>query len=166
MRCLDAARFARSDSHLTSFRNKSSKEMAFPHPQSRKGNYRKGDKPNNGGVVWKLFEGTINVTDYRNAEDDVNRAENRTFGGVSHSIPFHREFAAHTFQPLPPGFSIVGLQKNKGCILFAVPASMHQRQFSRQEIHLIYFGILQELRILKSSCNSLPNRLFPLQWLL
>src|SRR5882757_4594307 len=166
MRCLDAARFARSDSHLTSFRNKSSKEMAFPHPQSRKHNYRKSYITNNGGIVRKLFKGTINVTDYRNGEDDVNRAENRTFGGVSHSIPFHREFAAHTFQSLPPGFSIVGLQKNKGCILFAAPASMQQRQFSRQEIHLIYFGILQELRILKSFYNPLPNPIFPLQWLL
>src|SRR5438067_934208 len=149
--------------HLTSIRNKSSKEMAFPHPQSRKDNYRKGHKANNGGVVWKLFKGTINVTDYRNAEDDVNRAENRMFGVVSHSIPFHREFAAHISQPVTPGFSIVWLQKNKGCILFAVPESKQQRQFSRQEIHLIYFEILQELRILKSSCNSLPNRLFPLQ---
>jgi hypothetical protein len=46
--------------------------MAFPHPQSRKDNYRKCDEPNNGGVVWKLFKQTINVTDYRNAEYDVN----------------------------------------------------------------------------------------------
>src|SRR5258708_27064572 len=97
--------------HLTSFRDKSSNERAFPHPQSRKDNYRKGDKPNNGGVVWKLFKRTINVTDYRNAEYDVNRAENRTFGRISHSIPFHREFAAHIFQPLPPGLSIAWPQK-------------------------------------------------------
>src|SRR6266566_627781 len=150
--------------HLTSFRHKSSNEMAFRHPHSRKDNYRKGDKPNNGGVIWKLFKGTINVTNYRNAEDDVNRAENRTFGGVSHSIPFHREFAAHIFQPLPPGFSIVWLQKNKGCILFAVPASVHQKQFSRQGFHPICFEVLQE-SVLDSFCNSLSNRLFPLQWL-
>jgi hypothetical protein len=49
--------------------------MAFPHPQSRKDNYRKGDIPNNGDVVWKLFKGAINVTDYRNAEDDVGSSE-------------------------------------------------------------------------------------------
>ena len=49
--------------------------MAFPHPQSRKDNYRKGDIPNNGAVVWKLFKGAINVTDYRNAEDDVGSSE-------------------------------------------------------------------------------------------
>ena len=58
--------------------------MAFPHPKSRKRNYRKGDKPNNGSVVWKFFKGTINVTDYRNAEDDVDRAKDRTLGGISH----------------------------------------------------------------------------------
>jgi len=62
--------------------------MAFPHPQSRKDNYRKGDIPNDGGVVWKLFKGAINVTEYRNAEDDVDRAKNRTFGSISHSVPF------------------------------------------------------------------------------
>ncbi len=99
--------------------------MAFPHPKSRKHNYRKGDKPNNRGVVWKLLKGTINVTDYRNGEDDVNPATNRTFRGVSHSIPFHREFAANIFQSLPPWFWIVWRRKNKGCILFAAPASTH-----------------------------------------
>ena len=108
---------------LASFRDKSSKEMAFPHPQPRKENYGKRDIPNNGSVVWKLFKGTINVTDDRNAEDDVNPAKNRTFGGISHSIPFHREFAAHIFRPATLGFSIVWLQKNKGGMLFAGPAS-------------------------------------------
>ena len=34
------------------------------------------------------------------------------------------------------------MQKNKECMLFAVPASMHQKQFSRQGSHLIYFEIL------------------------
>ena len=99
--------------------------MSFPHPQPRKDNYRKGDISNNGGVVWKLFERTVNVTDYRNAKDDVNRAENRTFLSISHSIPFLLEFAARIFQLLPPGLSAVWLQKNKGCSFSAVPASMH-----------------------------------------
>ena len=53
--------------------------MAFPHPKSRKENYRNGHIPNNGGVVWKLFKRTINVTDYRNPEDDVNPAKDRMF---------------------------------------------------------------------------------------
>ena len=67
---------------------------------------------------------------------------------TDHLIPFHWEFAAYIFQPLTPGFWIVWVQKNKECMLFAVPASMHQKQFSRQGFHLIYFEILQELWIL------------------
>ena len=67
-----------------SLRNKSSKDMAFPHPQSRKDHYRKKDKPSCGGVVWNLFKRTINITDYRNAKDDVNPAKKRTFGGIFH----------------------------------------------------------------------------------
>ena len=63
--------------------------MAFPHPESGKGNNRKGDIPNNGGVIWKFLERAINIPDYRNGKDDVNPAENRTFGGVTHHlIPF------------------------------------------------------------------------------
>jgi hypothetical protein len=58
--------------------------MAFPHPKSSKNKYRNGDKPNHGGVVWKFFKRTINITDYRNAKDDVNPAKNRTFGGIIH----------------------------------------------------------------------------------
>ena len=37
-----------------------------------------------GGVVWKFFKRTIDITDYRNAKDDVNRARNDTFGGIIH----------------------------------------------------------------------------------
>jgi hypothetical protein len=58
--------------------------MAFPHPKPRKDKYRKGAKPNNGGVVWKFFKRTIKITDYRNAKGDVNPAKNRTFGGLIH----------------------------------------------------------------------------------
>jgi hypothetical protein len=96
--------------------------MAFPHPQSRNDNHRKGDVPNNRGIVWKLLEGAVNVTDYRNAEEDVNPAENRTSGGISHSIHFLSEFAAHTFQRVLPGLSAAWLQKNEGYTLFAVLA--------------------------------------------
>jgi len=60
--------------------------MAFPHPQSRKDNRRKGDIPNHGGVIWKFFKRTINITDYRNRKNDVNRAKNRTFGGIFHGL--------------------------------------------------------------------------------
>src|SRR3989442_9483023 len=67
-----------------SCRNKSSKDVAFPHPQSRKDHYRKEDKPSCGGVVWKFFKRTINIAEYRNAKDDVNPAKNRTLGGSIH----------------------------------------------------------------------------------
>ena len=58
--------------------------MAFPHPKSRKDNCRNGDKLNNGCVVWDFFKWTINITDYRDAKDEVNPAKNRTFGGIIH----------------------------------------------------------------------------------
>jgi len=62
--------------------------MAFPHPQSRKDNYRNEDIPRSMRVVWKLLKRTIDITEYRNGKDDVNPAKNRTFGGF-----FHSEFA-------------------------------------------------------------------------
>src|SRR5438876_4896538 len=67
-----------------SLRNKSSEDMAFPHPQSRKDHYRKEDKPSCGGIVWKSFKRTIDITEYRNGKDDVNPAKNRTLGGIIH----------------------------------------------------------------------------------
>ena len=64
--------------------------MAFPHPQSRNDHYRKKDKSSCGGIVWKLFKRTINISQYRNAEDDVNPTEDRTFGGLFHdSLVLH-----------------------------------------------------------------------------
>jgi hypothetical protein len=82
--------------------------MAFPHPQSRKDKYRNEDKPSGWGVVWNLVKRTINVTDYRNAQDDVNPASNRTFGGITHMqvllwlLVFHTELlAVLRVQPLP-----------------------------------------------------------------
>src|SRR5580700_9336752 len=50
-----------------SLRNKSSNNMAFPHPQSRNGHYGKKDKPSSGGVGGKFFKRTIDITEYRNA---------------------------------------------------------------------------------------------------
>src|SRR5438094_9233809 len=85
---------------------------------------------------------------------------------TNHLIPFHQEFAACIFQSSTPGFWIVWVQKNKGCILFAVPASMHQRQFSMQGFHLIYFEILQESQNQRFFYNPLSKRIFPLQWFL
>src|SRR5882724_9554769 len=58
--------------------------MAFPHPQPRKDHYRKEDKASCGGIAWKFFKRTINITEYRNAKDEVNPAKNRTLGGSLH----------------------------------------------------------------------------------
>jgi hypothetical protein len=58
--------------------------MPFPHPKSRKDNYGNGDIPDNGRVIWNLFERTINIADYRDGKNDVNPAKNRAFSGVIH----------------------------------------------------------------------------------
>jgi hypothetical protein len=72
-----------------SFRNKSSKDVAFPHPKPRKDKYRNKDKPNSRGIVWNFFKRTINITEYRNGKDNVYPANNRSLGGVTdHLIPF------------------------------------------------------------------------------
>src|ERR1700675_3113755 len=55
-----------------SLRKKSSNDMAFPHPQSRKDHYRKEEIPSWGRIAWKLFKRTIDITEYRNAKDDVH----------------------------------------------------------------------------------------------
>ena len=70
--------------------------MAFPHPESRKEQYWNEDKPDTVGVLWKFFKRTIDITEYRNAEDDVNPAKNRTFRRF-----FHDEFPLHfkIFEP-------------------------------------------------------------------
>ena len=70
-------------------RNKSSKDMAFPHPQSRKDHCRKEDKPSCRGIVWKFFKWTINITEYRNGKDDVNPTKNRTLSALVHDWLFH-----------------------------------------------------------------------------
>src|SRR6266849_4779886 len=44
-----------------SLRNKPSKNMAFPHPKSRKDHYWNEEKPSRPGVVWNLSKRTINV---------------------------------------------------------------------------------------------------------
>ena len=74
--------------------------MALLYPKSRKDEYRNGNKPNNGGIVWKFFKRTINITDYRNAKDEVNPAKNRTFGGIYH------DWLVNIFvDPAPPGLA-------------------------------------------------------------
>jgi len=61
-----------------SFRNKSSQEMAFPHPKSRDDHYRNEDSPNGRGVLRDFFERTIDISEDRDAEDDVNPAKDQS----------------------------------------------------------------------------------------
>jgi len=68
-----------------SLRKKSSNDMAFPHPQSRKEQYRKKDIPDTEGVVVSIRRRIINVPEYRNATDDVNPAKNRPCGTLAHN---------------------------------------------------------------------------------
>src|SRR5487761_2689076 len=65
-------------------RKESSNDMAFPHPQARKDYQGDDNKPNAGGVGWKHLKRAVNVTENRNAENDVNPAKNRAFGGFFH----------------------------------------------------------------------------------
>ena len=67
--------------HVSSFicrflGNESSNGVAFPHPQSRKDHCRNEDKPSSRGVARKFVKRTINITEYRDAKDDVNPAKN------------------------------------------------------------------------------------------
>ena len=68
--------------------------MTFPHPKSRKEHYWHEDKSSGRRVVWNLFERTINIAEYRNAKDDVNRAKDPTFGALVHDWLLH-SFAIH-----------------------------------------------------------------------
>src|SRR5579859_979085 len=70
-------------------REKSSKDMAFPHPQPRKEQNRKKEIPNNGCVVLSIRRRIIDVTNHRNAKDNVNPAGNRTLGGFFHDGFFY-----------------------------------------------------------------------------
>ena len=69
---------------------------------------------------------TINITEYRNAKDDVNPAKNRTFGGILHFDSFTPlsnaliiqslsiENLLHTFfNPRLPSFGLFGCRKIK-----------------------------------------------------
>src|SRR4051812_17569299 len=71
-----------------SFPNESSKDMAFPHPQSGKDHNRNKDIPSEGRVLRKFFKRTINITEYRNAEDEVNPANNRTCEASVRAVGF------------------------------------------------------------------------------
>jgi hypothetical protein len=51
--------------------------MAFPHPQSRKDHDWYENIARLEGIVWQPLERTVNVTEDRNTEDEMNPAEDR-----------------------------------------------------------------------------------------
>src|SRR5262245_46035181 len=81
--------------------------MAFPHPQSRQGDSRNGNKSNHGGIVGKLFERTVSIIDDRNAEEEVNPAKNRTLGALLHDgrTPDGFAFAGGGLSPALCGYN-------------------------------------------------------------
>lgn len=69
--------------------------MAFPHPKPREDHDRNEEKPSRVGVLWNFVKRTVNISDDRNAKDNVNPAKNRTLGGIrDHGTPLFEEFAA------------------------------------------------------------------------
>jgi hypothetical protein len=63
---------------VQSFGKGPSNGMAFPHPEARKNHDGKKDKTSSGGILWKFVKRTVDITENRNANDDVNRAKNPT----------------------------------------------------------------------------------------
>lgn len=68
------------------FRNKSSQGLAFPHQKSCQDNDRKVEISKKRGVWLNHLRRTINITDQREAEENVNPAKNRTFGVWVHDV--------------------------------------------------------------------------------
>jgi hypothetical protein len=66
------------------FREQSPKEMTLPHPQAGKNKHRKKEETDQGGVLGNLFERAIHIAEDGNAQEDVNPANNRTCGGITH----------------------------------------------------------------------------------
>ena len=60
--------------------------MAFPHPKSRQHDCWNGEIPNHWSVVRQFFEWAIDIAGYRNGEDNVNPAKDRTLGGFFHDL--------------------------------------------------------------------------------
>src|SRR5882724_8825403 len=85
-----------------SLRHNTFEDVALPHPQSRQDHQGNEHKPNLGGICRKRFKRTENITEYRDAEDDVYAANNRTFGAF-----LHDSFTPFTTFELPQrwGFS-------------------------------------------------------------
>jgi hypothetical protein len=73
-----------------SFRNKSVEGHGLSTSKIPKGQLQEGRQTEQRGRTLEFIKRTINITEYRNAKDDVNQAKNQTFGGITdHLIPFH-----------------------------------------------------------------------------
>ena len=56
--------------------------MAFPHQQSREDHEREEDITGGKCVQWNLVKRTVDISVYRDRNDDVNPAKNRTYGEI------------------------------------------------------------------------------------
>jgi hypothetical protein len=59
--------------------------ITLPHPQTREQNNRKVEIPEKGNVLHGFLRRPINVSNYKQAKDDVNPPEDRSFGVGVHS---------------------------------------------------------------------------------
>ena len=55
--------------------------MAFPHPEPSKNKYGNGDKPDDGRIIGKVLERTINIANDRYGKDDVGPAKDQPLSG-------------------------------------------------------------------------------------
>src|SRR5215469_9740088 len=58
--------------------------MPLPHPEPRKENYRNEHKSRSGSIARNFVKWAVDITEYRNPEDDVNPAKNPTLGALAH----------------------------------------------------------------------------------
>src|SRR4029078_12040288 len=68
------------------FPEQSPNGMAFPHPQSGQDEQRYEHISSRGGVIGDLFKWTIDISDDRNAQDEMRPAKNRAFGALGHGF--------------------------------------------------------------------------------
>lgn len=58
--------------------------MALPHPQARQDEDGKEDEPSRPGVLGNVFKRAVYISGDRDRQDDVDGAEDCTFGGGGH----------------------------------------------------------------------------------
>src|SRR5213080_4163680 len=88
-----ASRFACSILLGRALRNKPLKDMAFPHPKSRKDKCRNEDKPSSGGIVRDFFKRTINMSRYVSVNYDVKSFKISAFSAMVDYLTTFTTFA-------------------------------------------------------------------------